>query len=74
MELTPIQYLGEIGIKQIGNNIADKINKTEKGAANGVASLGSNGKVPSSQLPSTIDVLSADPTSPAVGYIWITTS
>lgn len=74
MALTPIQYLGEEGIKQIGKNIAEKISEEEKGAANGVAALDSNGKVPSSQLPSTIDVLSADPTSPATGYIWITTS
>ena len=30
MALTPIQYLGEDGIKQIGKNIADKLDKSEK--------------------------------------------
>ena len=32
-----------------------KIDKTEKGAANGVATLGADGKVPSGQLPSYVD-------------------
>ena len=32
-----------------------KINTSEKGAANGVATLGSDGKVPSAQLPSYVD-------------------
>lgn len=32
-----------------------KINTSEKGAANGVASLGADGKVPSAQLPSYVD-------------------
>lgn len=55
MALIPIQYLGEDGIKQIGRNIADKIDKSEKGAANGLAELDSSGKVPTSQLPSYVD-------------------
>ncbi len=36
-------------------NIAGCIKSTEKGAANGVASLDTNGRVPSSQLPSYVD-------------------
>lgn len=34
---------------------AGKMDSSEKGSANGVATLGSNGKVPSSQLPSSTD-------------------
>lgn len=34
-----------------GYGISDAINSSEKGANNGVATLGSNGKVPTSQLP-----------------------
>lgn len=36
-------------------DISGKVNTTEVGAANGVASLNENGKVPSSQLPSYVD-------------------
>ena len=36
-------------------DISGKLNVSEKGAANGVAELDSNGKVPSSQLPSYVD-------------------
>lgn len=36
-------------------HLSGDIANTEKGAANGVASLGSDGKVPSSQLPSYVD-------------------
>ncbi len=35
--------------------LGGKINNTEKGAANGVATLGSDSKVPSAQLPSYVD-------------------
>ncbi len=35
--------------------LATKINLTEKGANNGVATLGADGKIPSSQLPSYVD-------------------
>lgn len=35
--------------------LSGKINNTEKGAANGVATLGSGSKVPSAQLPSYVD-------------------
>ena len=36
-------------------DISGKVNSSEKGAANGVAELDANGKVPSSQLPSYVD-------------------
>jgi len=38
-----------------GKKASDFISATEKGANNGVASLGSDGKVPASQLPSYVD-------------------
>jgi hypothetical protein len=38
-----------------GYGITDAINTNQKGAVNGVASLGSDGKVPSDQLPSYVD-------------------
>lgn len=38
-----------------GYGITDAVKNTEKGAANGVATLGSDGRVPSSQLPSYVD-------------------
>lgn len=56
---------------------SSKIPTTEKGVANGVASLGSDGKVPSSQLPSYVDdvleyaSLSAFPASGESGKIYI---
>jgi hypothetical protein len=58
--------------------IADstKIPATEKGAANGVASLGSDGKVPAAQLPSYVDdVVEAAtlPTTGETGKIYIKT-
>ena len=37
------------------NELTNYVTKSEKGSANGVASLDSNGKVPSSQLPSYVD-------------------
>ncbi len=55
MALNPIKYLGEEGIEQIGKNISDKIDKTEKGSANGIAELDATGKVPVAQLPSYAD-------------------
>lgn len=54
------------------------ISKTEKGAASGVASLDSTGKIPSAQLPASIkDVIEAPdfeslPSSGAAGKIYIT--
>lgn len=38
-----------------GYGITDAVKSSEKGSANGVATLGSDGKVPSSQLPSYVD-------------------
>ena len=39
----------------VGTAIKGKINTTEKGASNGVATLDAGGKVPASQLPSYVD-------------------
>jgi len=39
---------------QITSELADKIDTSEKASANGVATLGGDGKVPTSQLPDTI--------------------
>lgn len=39
----------------VGNAVKGKIGSSEKGVANGVATLGSDGKVPSAQLPSFVD-------------------
>lgn len=80
MALTPIQYLGEDGIKQIGKNIADKLDKSEKGSANGLAELDSSGKIPASQLPSYVDDVleysekSKFPTTGETGKIYVDTS
>lgn len=41
--------------RALNQAVGGKISSTEKGAANGVAELDSNGKVPSSQLPSYVD-------------------
>lgn len=41
--------------KALSQAVGGKIDSTEKGAANGIAELGSDGKVPSSQLPSYVD-------------------
>ena len=39
----------------VGNAVKGKISSTEKGAANGVASLDAGGKVPAAQLPAYVD-------------------
>lgn len=58
----------------------DKLDKSEKGATNGVASLDENGRVPSSQLPSYVDDVievanyESLPTSGESGKIYITQS
>ena len=39
----------------VGLAVKGKISTSEKGANNGVATLDSNGKVPSTQLPSFVD-------------------
>ncbi|MBR6099421.1 hypothetical protein IKP85_06710 [bacterium] len=45
-------YTGKIDDARLNSNI---LRSTDKGAVNGVASLGSDGKVPSSQLPAFVD-------------------
>lgn len=58
-------------------DISGKIDSTEKGVANGVATLGGDGKVPSSQLPSYVDdvveyaSLSAFPATGESGKIYV---
>jgi len=39
----------------IGNVVKNKLNRSEKGQPNGVATLDNDGKVPASQLPSYVD-------------------
>lgn len=61
----------------LGNVTNDaQVKRTEMGAANGVATLGSDGKVPSSQLPSYVDdVIEAYPRSgqAALSSTWLAT-
>ena len=45
----------QLGFQQVAATIKTKISLSEKGAINGVATLGSDGKVPSTQLPSYVD-------------------
>jgi len=45
----------EIDISEIIDNLANKLDRSLKGAANGVAELDANGRVPTSQLPSFVD-------------------
>jgi hypothetical protein len=60
-----------------GYGITDAINTNQKGAINGVASLGSDGKVPSAQLPSYVDdvveatTLTSFPTTGETSKIYI---
>lgn len=66
--------------ESITSAAAGGILSTEKGAANGVATLDSNGTVPSSQLPSYVDDVleyasqSAFPTTGETGKIYVDTS
>ena len=61
-------------------DVSGKISSTEKGAANGVAELDANGKVPSSQLPSYVDdvleysSVSAFPATGESGIIYVDTT
>lgn len=54
-----LYYLSNVGGTQsiicLTDALNAKIDATQKGAANGVATLGSDGKVPSSQLPAYVD-------------------
>lgn len=54
-----LYYLANVGgtktVTNLTSIINGKLDATEKGQANGVATLGNDGKVPSSQLPSYVD-------------------
>lgn len=58
---TEINYLSGLTgnvksqLDTINTSLNGKINSTEKGTANGVATLDQNGHIPSSQLPSSVD-------------------
>lgn len=58
---TEINYLSGLTgnvksqLDTINTSLNGKINSTEKGASNGVATLDGNGHIPSSQLPSSVD-------------------
>ena len=75
---------GSIGLGDANTRLTalenDKLDKSEKGATNGVASLDENGRVPSSQLPSYVDDVievanyESLPTSGESGKIYITQS
>lgn len=49
----PTYTKGEVGLGNVTNDA--QVKRTEMGAASGVATLGSDGKVPASQLPSYVD-------------------
>lgn len=53
--VAPIQNQTLVKSATLTAGLATKIDKTSIGVANGVAGLGSDGKVPSSQLPSFVD-------------------
>ena len=53
IEAQPVNEM-DAQILQNTEDIVRKINSTEKGAANGVAALDGNGKVPKAQLPITV--------------------
>ena len=61
VEYTPTQSVKDkldsldSSASSLSTNINNKLDKTLKGASNGLAELDSNGKVPSSQLPSYVD-------------------
>lgn len=49
----PTYTASEVGLGNVTNDA--QVTRAEMGVANGVATLGSDGKVPSSQLPSYVD-------------------
>lgn len=53
--ITPAEDGALTSKKYVDDEVAKKISSTEKGVANGVATLDENGLVPSSQLPSYVD-------------------
>lgn len=76
---TELGYLDGV-LSPIQTQITDKIPKSWRGTADGVASLDSGGKVPSSQLPSYVDdiievaTVAALPTTGQTGVIYVITS
>jgi hypothetical protein len=80
VEFTHDPYVNNNVMWHAGNFVpGSKINTTEKGAANGVATLDSSGKVPSAQLPSFVDDVleyasqAALPATGESGKIYVTT-
>lgn len=73
---TELNYLDGV-TSNVQTQLDNKISNSKKGVANGIASLDSNGKVPSSQLPSYVDdvieydSLSEFPSSGETGKIYI---
>lgn len=73
----PTLEASKVGLGNVTNDA--QVKRTEMGAANGVATLDTNGKVPSSQLPSYVDdvieaaSLAALPTTGETGKIYVTT-
>lgn len=73
---TELNYLDGV-TSNVQTQLNNKISVSQKGIANGLASLDSNGKVPSSQLPSYVDdvieydSLSEFPSSGETGKIYI---
>ena len=71
----PSYTKSEVGLGNVTNDA--QVKRTEMGAASGVATLGSDGKIPSSQLPSYVDdvleyaSLSAFPTTGESGKIYV---
>ena len=69
----------EVTVQNLQKEVDNKISASEKGAANGVAKLDSNGLIPSSQLPSYVDdviegTLSTFPSTGDTGKIYVDTS
>ena len=54
------------------SDLVDYIEDSEKGTANGVATLDGSGIVPESQLPnfSSVETTNTAPTSPSIGDMW----
>ena len=73
--ITASTWKSKLGLNNVTNDA--QVKASEKGVANGVATLGSDGKVPSSQLPSYVDdVLEYDtksgfPATGATGIIYV---
>lgn len=78
-DLTKQQYLGEEGIREIGNAIAkvrDGIPTNLIDDNSSVANKTWSSQKIAQMLPeaSSIDILASDPVSPKIGYMWIVNS